>query len=158
MVRQGLEKIYLHVKVDNEEGQALFERSGYEEPADAKAGLTQFQVRSIQKFFTHRSVSTFDRSPFQLTLPVNCPQRARRRRRGVVDPVHRALRALRRLDARLRVVLEQRAEERAVPRDDVLHRAAPDAGVSRRLARDARDLDPSVRAEAAREPRVLLDV
>ena len=67
MVRQGLEKIYLHVKVDNEEGQALFERSGYEEPADAKAGLTQFQVRSIQKFFTHRSVSTFDRSPFQLT-------------------------------------------------------------------------------------------
>ena len=68
MVRQGLEKIYLHVKVDNEEGQALFERSGYEEPADAKAGLTQFQVRSIQKFFTHRSVSTFDRvGPFQLT-------------------------------------------------------------------------------------------
>jgi GNAT superfamily N-acetyltransferase len=44
MVRQGLEKIYLHVKVDNEEGQALFEKSGYEEPADAKAGLTQFQI------------------------------------------------------------------------------------------------------------------
>ena len=89
---------------------------------------------------------------------VSPPGQNRRRRRGVVDPVHRALRALRRLDARLRVVLEQRAEERAVPRDDVLHRAAPDAGVSRRLARDARDLDPSVRAEAAREPRVLLDV
>jgi hypothetical protein len=28
----------------------------------------QAQVRSIQKFFTHRSVSTFDRSPFQLTF------------------------------------------------------------------------------------------
>ena len=26
-----------------------------------------FQVRSIQKFFTHRPVSTFDRVPFQLT-------------------------------------------------------------------------------------------
>jgi hypothetical protein len=25
------------------------------------------QVRSIQKFFTHRPVSTFDRIPFQLT-------------------------------------------------------------------------------------------
>ena len=78
MVRQGLEKIYLHVKVDNEEGQALFERSGYEEPADAKAGLTQFQVRSIQKFFTHRSVSTFDRvGPFQLTTGVHTFRSAR---------------------------------------------------------------------------------
>ena len=29
--------------------------------------LGTFQVRSIQKFFTHRSVSTLDRVPFQLT-------------------------------------------------------------------------------------------
>jgi hypothetical protein len=39
---------------------------------DARLGacatsLSAYQVRSIQKFFTHRSVSTFDRYPFQLT-------------------------------------------------------------------------------------------
>jgi hypothetical protein len=33
---------------------------------DAKMAAT-IQVRSVQKFFTHRPVSTFDRVPFQLT-------------------------------------------------------------------------------------------
>ena len=36
-------------------------------PKTLIVGLGSTQVRSIQKFFTHRSVSTFDRVPFQLT-------------------------------------------------------------------------------------------
>ena len=44
MVARGYSKMYLHTKVDNEGAQALFTRGGYEEPADAKAGLTQMQI------------------------------------------------------------------------------------------------------------------
>ena len=38
-----------------------------DEETQAKLARTLSQVRSIQKFFTHRPVSTFDRVPFQLT-------------------------------------------------------------------------------------------
>lgn len=44
MVARGHGKMYLHTKVDNEGAQALFTGAGYEEPADAKAGLTQMQI------------------------------------------------------------------------------------------------------------------
>ena len=44
MVARGHGKMYLHTKVDNEGAQALFTGGGYEEPADAKAGLTQMQI------------------------------------------------------------------------------------------------------------------
>ena len=44
MAAQGHTKIYTHTKVDNEAAQAMFERGGYVEPAEAKAGLTQFQI------------------------------------------------------------------------------------------------------------------
>ena len=37
-------KMYTHTKVDNEAAQALFERGGYTEPAEAKASLTQMQI------------------------------------------------------------------------------------------------------------------
>ena len=36
--------MYTHTKVDNEAAQALFERGGYAEPAEAKASLTQMQI------------------------------------------------------------------------------------------------------------------
>ena len=45
MAARGYSKSrYLHTKVDNEGAQALFTRGGHEEPADAKAGLTQMQI------------------------------------------------------------------------------------------------------------------
>ena len=53
------------------------------------AASGKFQVRSIQKFFTHRSVSTFDRVPFQLTdelflygMALSRGRASHRRRRG----------------------------------------------------------------------------
>ena len=44
-------------------------------------GPAAHKVRSIQKFFTHRSVSTFDRVPFQLTGELFLYGMALRRRR-----------------------------------------------------------------------------
>ena len=44
VVAKGCGAMYLHTKVDNDGAQALFARGGYEEPADAKAALTQMQI------------------------------------------------------------------------------------------------------------------
>ena len=44
MARMGHSIMYTHTKVDNDAAQALFEKSGYEEPADVKASLTQAQI------------------------------------------------------------------------------------------------------------------
>jgi len=44
MAAKGHGRMYLHTKVDNEGARALFERGGYAEPAEAKAGLTQMQI------------------------------------------------------------------------------------------------------------------
>ena len=66
-------------------------RKGRVGPTAARGGAPRKRnkVRSIQKFFTHRSVSTFDRVPFQLTgelflygmaLSTSPPSRRRSRR------------------------------------------------------------------------------
>ena len=44
MVAKGYNKMYLHTKVDNDAAQALFEKGGYAEPPEAKAGLSQYQI------------------------------------------------------------------------------------------------------------------
>jgi ribosomal protein S18 acetylase RimI-like enzyme len=44
MARMGHTVVYTHTKVDNDAAQALFEKSGYEEPAEVKASLTQAQI------------------------------------------------------------------------------------------------------------------
>ena len=44
MARMGHSVVYTHTKVDNDAAQALFEKSGYEEPAEVKASLTQAQI------------------------------------------------------------------------------------------------------------------
>jgi ribosomal protein S18 acetylase RimI-like enzyme len=44
VVAKGCAAMYLHTKVDNDDALALFEKGGYAEPADAKAGLTQMQI------------------------------------------------------------------------------------------------------------------
>ncbi|EEH51927.1 uncharacterized protein MICPUCDRAFT_53335 [Micromonas pusilla CCMP1545] len=49
---------------------------------DVQKQLSDAQVRSTQKFFTHRPVSTFDRFPFQLTGELFLYGMALRRRRG----------------------------------------------------------------------------
>jgi hypothetical protein len=50
----------------------------------------RLQVRSIQKFFTHRSVSTFDRVPFQLTGELFLYGMALRRPRTRTAPSQRS--------------------------------------------------------------------